>query len=375
LSKIVSVPRPARVPGRGTILSRCTHRRSGYILIATSLALLFLLGAAGLAVDIGRMYITKNEGQAYVDSAALAAVSKLDGTAAGITRAQAAVSANTAKWRFETSPFTNVTTTFSTSDTGTFTATPPNPPTGYYFAKVAVSMDLPMYLIRVVSGPSARIDAVAIAGRQVITHIPGGEFPFSPYTRKGYPGAVPDDPDDPYGFKVGNDYTLHWGAPGNKSKCGTPREDSVPNLAVNGNIRAYCCAGDASSAREAIVGVATEPVTIGQSVPMDNAQRDTLNATIAERVLFDSDYTSSSYAQYLARGLGNRVRVVVVPINGGPPDYIALGFAGFFLKNAHDYQTLNGNDAACAEYIGAWVMGGTPETPGGTGAFKLRLFQ
>ncbi len=342
--------------------------------MATSLGLLFLLGTAGLAIDIGRMYITKNEAQAYVDSAALAAVRQLDGTAAGITRALAAVNTDISKWRFETSPFTNVSTTFSTSDTGTFTATPPNPPTDYYFARVAVSVDLPMYLIRVVADPSARIAASAIAGRQSITRLPGGEFPFSPYTRKN---NSPQDPSDPFGFQRGQDYTLHWGAPGNKSNCGNPPEEDVQPLAVNGNIRAYCCAGSASSARQAIVGEATVPISIGDTVPMDNAQRVTLNATIAERVLVDADSTSTTYAEYRSKALGNRARVVVVPVNSGPPNYTAIGFAGFFLKNASTYTALNGNDAACGEYIGVWVMGGPSEEPppGLAGAMRFRLFQ
>ena len=44
----------------------------GYVLVALTLALVFLLSICGLAVDIGRMYITKSEAQSFVDSAALA---------------------------------------------------------------------------------------------------------------------------------------------------------------------------------------------------------------------------------------------------------------------------------------------------------------
>jgi uncharacterized membrane protein len=81
--------------------------RRGYILIMTSLSLTFLLGICGLAIDIGRMYIAKNEAQAYTDSAALAAARKLDGTSTGITNALTAVTTDTGKWRFDTMPFTN----------------------------------------------------------------------------------------------------------------------------------------------------------------------------------------------------------------------------------------------------------------------------
>ena len=50
--------------------------RRGYITVMTCLSLAFLLAVSGLAIDVGRMYITKNEAQAYVDSAALNAVLK-----------------------------------------------------------------------------------------------------------------------------------------------------------------------------------------------------------------------------------------------------------------------------------------------------------
>ena len=43
--------------------------KRGYILVALSLGLVFLLGMAGMAIDIGRMYITKNEAQSFADTA------------------------------------------------------------------------------------------------------------------------------------------------------------------------------------------------------------------------------------------------------------------------------------------------------------------
>ena len=89
------------------------NRKRGYILVATCLSLTFLLGVSGLSLDIGRMYIAINEAQAYVDSAALAAAKQLDGTAAGITRANSAATGDSDKWRFDSSPFTNVTATYN----------------------------------------------------------------------------------------------------------------------------------------------------------------------------------------------------------------------------------------------------------------------
>ena len=158
-----------------------SRRRRGYILVALCLSLSFLLGVSGLALDIGRMYVTKNEAQAYVDSAALAAARQLDGTAAGLTRPTTAGS-DTDKWRFDTLPFSSVTTTFATSSAGPFTATP-GTAVGYNYVQVVAVVNLPMYLIRVLTGPTATIAADAVAGTNSITTLNTGIFPFSPYTR------------------------------------------------------------------------------------------------------------------------------------------------------------------------------------------------
>jgi Flp pilus assembly protein TadG len=104
---------------------RFHSKKRGYILVALSLGLVFLLGMAGMAIDIGRMYITKSEAQSFADTAAFAAALELDGTAAGIARAQTAVANDPKKWVFQNDAFTNVQTAFSTTPTGPFTAAPP----------------------------------------------------------------------------------------------------------------------------------------------------------------------------------------------------------------------------------------------------------
>ena len=353
--------------------------RRGYILVMTSLSLTFLLGICGLAIDIGRMYIAKNEAQAYADSGALAAAQQLDGTSTGITNAINAVSGDTGEWRFDTLPFTNVTTSFATSATGTFTTSPPNPPTGYNYVQVVASVNVPMYLIRVLVGPTSTVAARAVAGATSITTMSSGIFPFSPYTRT-WTGiqnggvAQPDNANDPFGYQVGNQYTLRWGAPGNRTSCGTDATNN--NLSQNGSVRGYCCVSNsAASLRQAIVSGDTDSVTIGQSVPMDNGAKNTEMSAIGMRVNVDSDTTSATYAQYKASGTGNGARVVVVVVNGGAPNYLAIGYAAFFLLNADYYSGLGGNDSACAEYIGAWTEGQTFPGTGGSGAYHLKLLK
>ena len=258
--------------------------RRGYVLVATSISLVFLLGVAGLAVDIGRMFITKNEAQAYVDSASLSAAMQLDGTSGGIARATSALVSDTGKWRFDTVAFSSVSTKFGTSADGPFTATPPNPPTNYDYVQVAASVDLPMYLIRPLSGPTATVAAAAVAGRRAITTLPSGVFPFSPFTR----AASPDNPSDPFGYQVGNDYTFRWGAPGNRTSCGT--DATRPNLSESGKVRCYCCVSQsAADLRQSIVSGLTDSITIGQGVPMDNGAKNTEMSAIAMRVEIDTD--------------------------------------------------------------------------------------
>ena len=72
-------------------------RQRGIALLASAVSAIMLFGMAGLAIDIGRMYITKNEAHGYADGAAIAAARKLDGTAAGLNNAENAVSASTNK--------------------------------------------------------------------------------------------------------------------------------------------------------------------------------------------------------------------------------------------------------------------------------------
>ena len=366
----------------GDCVSSRRDRRSGYMLVATSLSLFFLLGVAGLAIDIGRMYITKAEAQAYTDSAALTAGAMLDGTSAGITAAASAATSDSDKWRFDSSKFTTIGVTFSTSSTGTFVSSPVNP-AGYKYVQVYASATLPMYLIRVFSGPSVTISASSVAGSSSITTLNSGVFPFSPYSRAasvcaGAVCATPDDANDPYGFKVGNQYTLRWGSPGTNSTCGTDSATTEP-LATNGKYRGYCCVAEsAATLRQSIVGLNTDSVTIGGTIPRDNGAKDTEMSAIGWRSQLDTDDTSATYAAYKAAGTGNGARVVVVPVDSGPVGASTVnvaGLAAFFLLPNSSYSGLGGNDSACAEYIGAWTEGVTFPGTGGTGAFRLRLYK
>jgi Flp pilus assembly protein TadG len=368
--------------GRKT-LSRHSSQRSGYMLVATSLSLFFLLGVAGLAVDIGRMYITKAEAQAFADSAALYAATKLDGTSTGLTNAATAATSDNDKWRFDTSKFTSVNVSFSNSATGSFVTSPASA-SGYNYVQVYVTATLPMYLIRVFSGPSTTIAASAIAGSQSITSLSTGVFPFTPYSRAtGYGTPEVGSGSDPFGYAAGHQYTLRWGAPGTNTNCGTDDASSTAPLASQGKYRGYCCVSEsAASLRQAIEGLKTDSVTIGSTIVRDNGAKNTEMSAIGYRVALDSDTSSSTYSAYKSGGNGNGARVVVVPVNTGPQgqaDVNVAGLAAFFLLNSSYYSGLGGNDSACAEYIGPWTEG-VPFPAQSTGAsyssaYRLRLFK
>src|SRR5215471_8903611 len=101
-----------------------TNRRRGFVLVTMALATVGILGVVGLAVDIGRMFIVRNEVQAYCDSAAVAAAMVLDGTASGITRAAGAASASPNKWNFGTMPVNSPLVSYAVDAAGPWVANP-----------------------------------------------------------------------------------------------------------------------------------------------------------------------------------------------------------------------------------------------------------
>src|SRR5436190_11916813 len=139
-----------------------TAHRKGFTLIATGFCIASLLGMLGLAIDLGRVYIAKNETQSFTDTAAMAAVLKLDGIS--FTTAQAAVIDNTKnQWNLGTSTFqtasgnTTITTEFAKAqaandfqaDNSTWSSAPASA-AGYTFVRVTASANLPLYVLPVV---------------------------------------------------------------------------------------------------------------------------------------------------------------------------------------------------------------------------------
>src|SRR5262249_2528063 len=148
---------------------KTNHRReAGFTLLTTAVSALAIFGMAGLAVDMGRMYITKNEAQSFADSAALYAAQQLNGTATGITAADTAAGNVPMKWGFGTTAFTWTVIEYSPDgSTGWATSgSVANPATINYVRVTANVTTLPLYLLPVIgTGTTASVKALAVAGQ------------------------------------------------------------------------------------------------------------------------------------------------------------------------------------------------------------------
>jgi Flp pilus assembly protein TadG len=85
MGKRGALRRLSRTPGETSMRSVIRNRRQrGAVIVTVCMALLFLLGFIGIAVDLGRLFIVNSELQTAMDSCALAAAQELDGVGAAI---------------------------------------------------------------------------------------------------------------------------------------------------------------------------------------------------------------------------------------------------------------------------------------------------
>ena len=61
----------------------------GFSLIMIAVCSVVMFGMLGLTTDLGRVYIVKNELQAFVDASSVAAALQLNGSQSGLTAADA----------------------------------------------------------------------------------------------------------------------------------------------------------------------------------------------------------------------------------------------------------------------------------------------
>lgn len=117
-----------------------------------SVSMFLLLAVVGMAFDLGRVYIARNEAQIFTDAASMAAAKQLDGTAAGLDRARAAVAALPDSWNLGTQEFKSVVVEFST-DGKQWEAQPKNLAALRYARVTAADNQVEIMFLRAVGGP------------------------------------------------------------------------------------------------------------------------------------------------------------------------------------------------------------------------------
>lgn len=378
------------------------NKRRGVVLILFALSAVVIFAFIGLAFDMGRLYIVRNEAQGYCDAAALAAASMLDGTMTGINAARAAAQTgqyfNTSGgWKgyhFQNTAFQNVTVEFATQyapndpSSGDWTASP-STGAGYRFVRVTASGQVPMYLSPVLTGQSTGTAAASAVAAQVrMSTMDAGLVPFAPLahcTNSGLPGlpACSSTPD--LGFVVGEQYTLRWGANtfqqtfrNNQLQTSELANWCQGDVAANGGqypsqlLQVWISnpqllrdktgfwsslqvSGNANIYAEMISGWQGSPIDVSQNLPGFDTGPPQISAIA--KALEDRGSMQDP---------GNVVYTPIVdPITGQ-----VLGFYCFRVLTSY---SSNGNSNWCAEFLGGCVHGSGRDSVIQDGVYEIRL--
>jgi hypothetical protein len=366
-------------------------RERGFVLLTMTLCAIAMVGVLGMAVDVGRAFIAKNETQAFCDSAAMSAAVALDGTATGIANAKTAVTNSKNSWNMNTTTVASPTVDFATSINGPW-STNPSPATGYTYVRVQASVGLPLYFAPVVTAwftqtaqLTQTVNTAAIAAQIQQTSFSRG---LDPYT------AVSTQPNDPnFGLVVGNQYDIQWpNYNGTKFVSPTCSGDPQSSLdAVQANWGASLSGYWGSNANSVIYAevldeIQLAPITLGENIASilttgdKNAQAKALDTRVQE----DGDYTDqSSYTAYFANSYHNGRRLIALPVVDptSPTVTTVLGYASFLLisdgtATSNFYESGTGNDPFCAVYVGPYVQGSIGAGGSGSaGAYRIALVQ
>jgi Flp pilus assembly protein TadG len=346
----------------------------GFILPLLAVCLVVMLGMLGLAIDLGRMFICKNELQTFADASALAAVAQLDGTQSGVEGANATATAGplgTTKpngYNFDTVAISNVTTGYATSFSGTYDTFDTADSAGansYRFISIKALANVPLTFLPVLPGIATQMpmSATAVAGQQPQGSVSnGGLIPFAPDAHNQ------SDPKN-FGLTPGASYTLKWGN-GNTTTCAGDAGFTPPGAPPSAHGFVDVGEGNGNSAVRTSIEYGGFPNA--NSTPSSVAAGDTLSSvpgnrgtsifsSLTTRARQDTDDVSLTYALYKSTGTGNGRRIVTVSIagtwsgNGANASTPVLGFANFFL----DVNYSGSSGPICATYIGPGDLTGS----------------
>lgn len=354
-------------------MQRHSRGQRGFALLMMGVCLIILMGMLGLAFDLGRGFVVKNEAQSFTDAAALAAALQLNGTAAGITKAMNAVSSSTNKWQFNTKTFLLVTTEFST-DKVNWSAAPASATNVKYARVTAPANSLTMYFISMTgTASSLNIRARSMAGSELPNTFGQGVFPFAPIAHN------PNPPN--FGYSFGDELTLLWpssigsnGPVKMNNLCAADQNAAALQAVAAGtnSDRGYVQDTSASAIASSIEDDHMDyTVALGMAVSRSGGMKSSsVTQSLAARVAQDSSPTVSDYTSYISgHDSGPLRRVVIVPIIADATGATVVGFVKLFLPPS---QPHNPNDSKCAIYIGpASAPGGNT----GSGSNLVRLLQ
>ena len=366
------------------------RRRAGYVLIVMALSAFVLFGMLGLGLDLGHVFIAKNEAQTYTDAAAVSAALRLDSSTQGVVNAENEVasgssSSNRNRWNLGTAifPSTQTTAEFSTGKTGPWIdgKTAEASPAAVAFVRVSTRVVMPLYILpMIVSSTSMNVISSSIAGQ-----VPAKptSFPFTPMAHN------PADTKD-FGLTIGQEYTFRWGA-GFKNGCagdqgpdpngssGDTWADTARNRSGAADIRGYW--GDGGSASVIRQEVQDDyPMiapSVGEPVPLNGGDKNTEGDALTTRINQDSitgTVAITDPSRPLMNYGGNGRRLIVMPVSDPHNNNVVLGYRAFLLLRTNQYNSGGGSDY-CAAYIGSFNEGSNTTAALTGDSFKTRLVQ
>lgn len=328
------------------------RRRRGFVLIATALCAVVLMGALGLALDLGRMYAVRGEVQSFADAAAVRAAIRLDGTRQGLQEAERQAMTAEGRYHFGSERLPPPVVRFSAQASGPWLDAQ-HAMLESRFVEISAAAQVGAYFMRAVNGREAGLVAArSVAGQVEKSRFAEGLFPYSPQVLVQPPGRA---------LEAGMDYPL--GPP--QGLCGVEQTGVGPSPPPAAP-REFAAGPTADAIESDFMPL---PIAAGTPWTPPPPAGDRQRASLRNRLLQDTDPDSSTYAAYVAGNRGNGRRLLACPVNDGET---ITGFGAFFLKRVTE-QPPGGADAWCAEYAGSWVQGSRRKGAAPSGAYVVRL--
>lgn len=322
-------------------------RHSGFVLIVLAVSLLALAGVAGLAIDIGHLYVVKEEAQTLVDFSALAAVRELDGSPGGPERARERVRDYAAsRWKLAPPALPAVRVEFS-SDRRQWEEQP-RTADGLRFVRVTAALDQVelFFLPAVLPRRTARVRAEAVAGQSRPS--PAEQTGLLPFAILAHDRSPPD-----FGYRPGDQVTLRWPPSGGGpvTPCAADRQTRLIEAAVAAF--PYGAGYVQDPGRDAIQEAIEDdrvfrPLRVGEPLRMTGGEKSLQAESLARRARQDTNFRARSWEEY-ARSPGNGRRLGVVAVADPAQQLRLVGFGLVFLPvdpPREDSQPL------CAEWVG-----------------------